>query len=78
MEPPCPLRLALAAYAALPKILSPASYFDGSSSDDDLPNVIHAYTSVEMFSRIGQPLLSSNNEDMIRVWWRAEQAFLSR
>ena len=77
VKPPCPLRLALAAFSALPKILSPDCCIDGSSSDDDLPNVIHAYTSVEMFSRNKQPMLPGNNEDLTRVWWRAEHNFLS-
>ena len=63
VEPSCPLRLARAAYAARPKILSLAIYFEGGSSDDDLPNVIDACTSVEMLSRNGQPLLPGNTAE---------------
>ena len=51
---------------------------EDSSSDDDLPRVIHAYATLEMQSRNGQPLLSGTIEEYTRFWYRAEQACLIR
>ena len=66
---PCPLTLALQACAARSEFSSSASnHCRSSSSDDGLPGVVHACTSIEILSRNGQPLLSGADEYCTRVW----------
>ena len=75
--PPChyPLAALHAAFAVHPAI---ANCLDFSSSDDDLPSVIHTIAPCEMTSRNGQPSLSGTSEEYTRAWFRAEKNYMTR